>query len=334
MEIGFWSDLPLSSICPCAWTIFRAAEESTDIPFLLSAPLTSRRTSYLGRNRPSMLECASPLTPTITTTFDHQSILSHSSGYRFNSVPPITTCRPKDPRSQVAKEEGIVSSRKRRRLVDPSKPITMQKRELSEREEYSDTVMSPLSSHTKYPVPQQTGKASVPPIFSRNQHLSFTNPATPAPALNQDALAGTFASQQSQESSPSLTPRMETRALPERNVAGPSRLGLPLRQGLTSSVAPSSQPSRLSSRLHRKPVKLTLSTITHKKIAPSDLGSLHVNEMPGQGSRSVPSSPMLHASLTTSGDDEEEAEVSREQLRANLRGSLRKRPSVPFALQV
>ncbi|UZJ56168.1 hypothetical protein CBS101457_005488 [Exobasidium rhododendri] len=197
----------------------------------------------------------------------------------------------------------------------------MQAHDTIEEEEALDTIMSSSARQMK----QSTRKVSDP--FPGSQHASSSAPITPIPGL-QVGTPSNYSLSQPRQSFTYNTNTMEAIHMAEEDVAGPSRLSLPLRQGLTSSIATPGQ----SSRMRRKPARITLTISPRRKGITSKSNFLQVDEAANQGSRSMPSSPVLHNASQK--NVEERTEVDREQLRATLRGSVRRRPSVPFGLRV
>lgn len=231
-----------------------------------------------------MLKRPLPLTPTFTISFEQN--LSASPTH-FDRSTPYTTCCSSQfiTRTLLLDDDYAALPRKRRRGVATmmhSPTVSLQEHIMN------DSNGSPQSFHSP----------------STSPALSIPSPAPAASPLQQPISLNLFAAGQ---------PSFHDKIMAEKDIAGPSRLGLAFRR--EANVNPiATSPSR--QRRRKVPPKLLSPPQSIKDVL--------------AGSRSMPSSPMFPSKLGKATNDVVE---EREQLRESLRGAPRRRPSVPFSMR-
>lgn len=225
-----------------------------------------------------MLQRPLPATPTFTFTFEH-SISAPPTVFDYNTS-FATSCPLCITRNFPLENKYSTASWKRRRTMNISASAVIPVVAM-ETDKEEDTIMSPLFPHI-------------------NNTLRSNSALVP--------LGNLAAGQQDSSSSNTLA---------EKDMAGPSRLGLAFRR------------EGMFSRKRNKNRKVPARLLSPPR--PADRSnSLQLNDSL-LCSRSVPTSPVAPSGF---GKEVNVNEDDRERLRDSLRGSPRRRPSVPFGLKM
>jgi hypothetical protein len=154
---------------------------------------------------------------------------------------------------------------------------------------------------------QEEGRKQAVDISPSPFQPSITTLAHPAVPM-QESHTSTFAAGQHSSNGQGLA---------EKDIAGPSRLGFAFRRETVKGAAI----KQIGERRRKMPVKLLS--------PPQSSDSMQTKEVI-PGIRSMPSSPMFPSKF---GKATDEVEKERESLRDSLRGTPRRRPSVPFGMR-
>lgn len=198
--------------------------------------------------------------------------------------------------------------------------------------------------------PPPFARDRTPALFSRTGHNgSSLTPVTPAGPVSLNMAASDFVGTNTRPVLTSQAGQASAAAGPSRQTldAPPAPRQFPLRLAQEQSPPPTSTspPTKVLNRPRKRPAKLSLivapaapSSAISSRIAAGNNGALDAPQR-SFSSRSVPSSPSVSIPPLKKGDEgghqlPSQQEEENKQLRDNLRGAPRRRPSVPFGLRM